>query len=45
MTTPQNLEQPAPTAYEQDFVAWTLDTARLLRAGRLSTALRKCVPK
>ena len=33
---PQKLEQPAPTAYEQDFVAWTLDTARLLRAGRLS---------
>ncbi len=32
----QELEQHIPTAYDHDFFAWTMDTARLLRAGRFA---------
>lgn len=34
--TIQELEQHKPTAYDQDFFAWAMDTAKLLRAGRFA---------
>jgi hypothetical protein len=32
--TIQEREQHKPTAYDQDFFAWAMDTAKLLRDGR-----------
>jgi len=32
----ESLSQPAANLYEEDFVAWALDTARLLREGRFN---------